>query len=172
MNFEARRHERFEAEEFLLREAEMLDAQRYTEWLDTVTQDIIYWAPAIESVESRKRTSNYVCAEDETSYFYETRATLQMRVDRLKVANVWAEVPPSRMVRYISNIRVTGVEGDEMIVRSNFFLFRSRLESEEDRYYGAREDRLRLSDGALKLARRKITLAQSVLLSRSITTFF
>jgi 3-phenylpropionate/cinnamic acid dioxygenase small subunit len=71
----------------------------------------------------------------------------------------------------VSNVLV-GDETDEGVpVRSNFYLFRSRLESEEDIYCGHREDLLRRIDGRFRLARRKIVFAQSVLTARSITTF-
>jgi ethylbenzene dioxygenase beta subunit len=162
----------FEVREFLHRESNLLDAQRYKEWLDLLTDDIHYWAPAIESVEHKYRSSNYVASETEMAYFDDTRATLGMRVARLGFPGAWAEVPPSRSCHYITNILVEGEEDGDISVRSNFMMFRSRLESEEDSYYGMRSDILRRDGDSLKLHRRKITFAQSVLTSRSITTFF
>ena len=105
------------------------------------------------------------------AYFDDTRATLAMRVARLGFPGAWAEVPPSRMSRLVSNILVGEETNDGIPVRSNFNLFRSRLESEEDSYCGVREDVLRRVNGQLRLARRKIVFAQSVLTARSITTF-
>ena len=162
----------FEVERFYAREAGLLDMQRYDQWLQLVTDDIHYWAPAIESVERRGSASNHIGGPGESAYFNDSRATLQMRADRLKAGGAWAEVPPSRMQRFITNISVEEESGDDISATSAFMLFRSRLESEEDVYFGRREDILRRSDGSLRLARRKIVLAQSVLTARSITTFF
>lgn len=165
---------RLQVEDFLAREADLLDHQRYAEWLQVLTDDIFYWAPTVESVEFRRTASNCVAEADGVVFFKELMATLRMRIERLAVGGAWAEIPPSRMCRLISNIIVDGEESEtgEIRVRSKFFLFRSRLEAEEDTYYGEREDVLRRVDGMLKLAVRKIVLAQTVLKSRSITTFF
>lgn len=171
MSIAARMALAFEVEQFLYEEARLLDAQEYKAWLDLLTDDIHYWAPVVESREARHRAAHYIAREDESAYFDDTRATLGMRVARLGFPGAWAEVPPSRMTRIIGNILV-GAEDDRGIpVRSTFHLYRSRLEVEEDTYVGFREDILRRVDGGLRLARRKIVFAQSVLTARSITTF-
>jgi 3-phenylpropionate/cinnamic acid dioxygenase small subunit len=171
MSVVARMELAFEVQEFLYEEARLLDAQEYKSWLELLTDDIHYWAPVIESREAKFRASHYVAKSDESAYFDDSRATLGMRVARLGFAGAWAEVPPSRMARQITNVQVGGETPDGIPVRSNFFLFRSRLETEEDTYHGAREDVLRRVGGKLLLASRKIIFAQSVLTARSITTF-
>jgi len=163
---------RLEVEEFLIREAELLDQQRYTEWLQLLADDIVYWAPVIESVEDRRQTYNRVGELHDMAYFHDTKKTLGMRVERLAVGGAWAEIPPSRTCHFISNVMVESDAGFELTVRSKFFVFRSRLEAEEDTYYGSRLDVLRRTDGQFKIASRKIILAQAVLKSRSISTFF
>ncbi len=172
MSIAARLALAFEVEQFLYEEARLLDTQDYQAWLDLVTDDIHYWAPVVESREARHRAGHYVAAADESAYFDDTRATLGMRVARLGFPGAWAEVPPSRMMRIIGNVQAGAETADGIPVRSNFQLFRSRLEAEEDSYFGSREDLLRRVDGQLRLARRKIVLAQAVLTARSITTFF
>lgn len=172
MNLDTQMRLTFEAQQFLHAEARLLDAQDYKSWLDLLTDDIHYWAPVVESREARHRASHYIAAADESAYFDDSRATLGMRVARLGFPGAWAEVPPSRMSRIIGNVELMGEEtADGVPVRSSFYLFRSRLETEEDSYHGIREDVLRRVDGALKLAHRKIIFAQSVLTARSITTF-
>jgi 3-phenylpropionate/cinnamic acid dioxygenase small subunit len=49
---------------------------------------------------------------------------------------------------------------------------RSRSETEQDFYVGARQDVLRQVDGAWKIARRKIILDQTVLLAKNVSIFF
>lgn len=171
MSIAARMALTFEAQQFLFEEARLLDTQDYAGWLALLTEDVHYWAPVVESREARHRASHYVAAPDESAYFDDTRATLGMRVARLGFPGAWAEVPPSRMTRLIANVVVGEESADGIPVRSTFYLFRSRLETEEDSYHGSREDMLRRVDGGLRLAQRKILFAQSVLTARSITTF-
>jgi 3-phenylpropionate/cinnamic acid dioxygenase small subunit len=85
----------------------------------------------------------------------------------------WAEDPPSRTRHLIANIELEpGAAASELRVYSNFIVYRSRAETEQDFYVGARQDVLRRVDGALKIARRKITLDQNVLLAKNVSIFF
>src|SRR6266550_1992405 len=140
---------RLEVEDFLVREAELLDQQKYTEWLSLLADDIVYWAPTVESIEDRRQTYNRVGGPSDMAFFQETKATLGMRVDRLAVGGAWAEIPPSRTCHFITNVMVESHSGAELTVRSKFFVFRSRLEVEEDTYYGSRLDVLRRTDGQM-----------------------
>jgi 3-phenylpropionate/cinnamic acid dioxygenase small subunit len=51
-------------------------------------------------------------------------------------------------------------------------VYRSRSETEQDFYVGARQDVLRHVDGVWKIARRKIILDQNVLLAKNVSIFF
>jgi len=60
----------------------------------------------------------------------------------------------------------------EVAVKSRFLVYRNRVETETDVLVGKREDLLRRVDGGWKIARRKIVLDQSVLLTKNLTFFF
>ncbi len=60
----------------------------------------------------------------------------------------------------------------EITVYSNFMVYRSRSETEEDFYVGARQDLLRHVDGTWKIARRRLVLDQNVLLAKNVSIFF
>jgi 3-phenylpropionate/cinnamic acid dioxygenase small subunit len=60
----------------------------------------------------------------------------------------------------------------EYEVRSNFLVYRNRLEREENVFAGERIDRLRQVDGQLLIADRTILLDQNILLAKNISTFF
>ena len=82
-----------------------------------------------------------------------------MRVDRLDTGTAWAETPPSRTRHLISNIRIKGVNGHAKFdVHSNFLVYRTRLDTDQDIYVGTRQDTLRRVDGQLNIARRTIIL--------------
>ena len=85
----------------------------------------------------------------------------------------WAEDPPSRTRHMISNIEIEpGDVESELRVYSNFIVYRSRAETEQDFYVGARQDVLRRVDGAWKIAHRKLILDQNVLLAKNVSIFF
>jgi biphenyl 2,3-dioxygenase beta subunit len=88
------------------------------------------------------------------------------------IARAWAEDPPSRTRRLITNIRIGSIDDKELKVHSNFQLYRTRLNSEEDSWLGRREDVLRRGENGFQLARRHIFLEQTVILSQNMSSLF
>ena len=85
----------------------------------------------------------------------------------------WAEDPPSRTRHLITNIEIApGQVPSELQVSSNFIVYRTRAETEQDFYVGTRRDLLRRMDGEWKLAGRKVILDQNVLLAKNVSIFF
>jgi 3-phenylpropionate/cinnamic acid dioxygenase small subunit len=172
-----------EVEQFLYREARLLDERRFREWLDLFTDDVRYWmgarsnryprtSKAISILSPNRYVEDDHTRDDELSIFDESKETLSGRVARLETGMAWAEDPPSRTRHLITNIEVAGDAGAELTVHSNFIVYRSRAETEQDFYVGAREDLLRRVDGGLKIARRKMTLDQNVLSAKNLSIFF
>ena len=56
----------FEVQQFLFREARLLDACRYGEWLKLLTDDIHYWMPVIENRLGRGEPHRYEVLESDT----------------------------------------------------------------------------------------------------------
>ncbi len=172
---EARLLLKHEVEEFLFLEADVLDSRRYEDWLDLLTEDIHYWMPVRRTTTAREVDREFT-QPGGVAFFDDDFATLKMRVDRMLLGRAWAEDPPSRTRRLITNVRVvTGDghgEGAEVTVASNFQLYRTRLDSEEDSWIGCREDVLRRVDGAFRLARRRVFLEQTVILAQNMSSLF
>jgi 3-phenylpropionate/cinnamic acid dioxygenase small subunit len=104
---------------------------------------------------------------------YEDFESLQVRVERLYGEYAWAEDPPSRTRRLVSNVRVSVARPDEYEVLSNLLIFRSRLDAiEYELIAGERHDLLIKVDGGLKLRRRLILLDQSTLANKNLALFF
>jgi len=162
---------KLEAEEFLFMEADLLDSRRYEAWLDVLTDDVHYWMPIRRTTTSREVSREFT-EPGGMAFFDDDKRTLTMRVQRLAVGRAWAEDPPSRTRRLITNVRVLGEGSGEVTVASNFQLYRTRLASEEDSWIGRREDTLRRVDGAFKLAKRHIFLEQTVILSQNMSSLF
>lgn len=164
-----------EVEDLFYAEADLLDARQYEEWLTIFTDDVRYWMPLRKNVSWRDRAED-TSADDQVGWFDDDKATLEKRVKQLMTGIHWAEEPISRVAHVISNIRLvekrdTLDDGETMSVSSRFFVYRNRLETETDFLVGRREDLLRRDDGALKVARRKILIEQSVLMAKNLTVF-
>jgi len=173
-----------EVEQFLYREARLLDSRRFREWLELFTDDVRYWmvnrtnrypkhSKAIAILDLERYVEDDLAGEDELAILDEDKETLTARIDRLDTGMAWAEDPPSRTRHIITNIEVEPGTGDaELKVYSNFIVYRSRAESEEDFYVGAREDLLRRVEGALRIASRRLVLDQNVISAKNVSVFF
>ena len=162
----------YEVEQFLYHEAALLDDRRFHEWLDLLTDDVEYWMP-IRSTRARGDEANEFTKPGEAAFFDENKEFLEERVRKLDTGFSWAEDPPSRTRHLITNIEVEpGDAASELTVYSNFLVYRTRAETEQDFYIGARQDVLRRVDGAWKIARRKLVLDQNVLLPKNVSVFF
>jgi 3-phenylpropionate/cinnamic acid dioxygenase small subunit len=173
-----------EVEQFLYREVRLLDERRFHEWLQLLSDDIRYWmgsrtnrypksSKAIAILDTARYEEDDLAKEDELAILDEDKNTLNARVARLDTGMAWAEDPPSRTRHLISNIEVEPGDAEaELKVYSNFIVYRSRAETEQDFYVGARRDVLRRVDGTWKIASRWITLDQNVLLAKNVSIFF
>jgi 3-phenylpropionate/cinnamic acid dioxygenase small subunit len=170
-------------EQFLYREARLLDERRFHDWLGLFTDDVHYWMSARSNRYPRlskaiaildtERFAEAEAAEDGLGLFDEDIRTLTARVARLDTGMAWAEDPPSRTRHLITNIEVMpDAAGPEVTVHCNFIVYRSRGETEQDFYVGARADRLRRVDGAWKIASRRMVLDQNVLTAKNLSIFF
>ena len=172
-----------EVEQFLYREARLLDERRFHEWLDLFTDDVRYWmtgrsnrypasSKAITATGPDGPGATGPFEEESLAILDETKVTLRGRVARLDTGMAWAEDPPSRTRHIITNIEVTpGDAASEVTVYSNFMVYRNRTETEQDFYVGARQDVLRRVDRSWKIARRKLILDQNVLLAKNVSVF-
>jgi 3-phenylpropionate/cinnamic acid dioxygenase small subunit len=166
-----------DVEQFLYREAELLDEHRYDEWFALFAEEVRYWAPT-RANRLRRDRGNELSGENEVALFDYGKTTLGWRVRQLQTSTHWAEDPPSRTRHLVSNVRIGGGLGAgqagaaELDVRSNFICYRNRLADEVDLWAGERHDRLRPAGGDWLIARRTILLDQNVVLSKNLSVFF
>jgi 3-phenylpropionate/cinnamic acid dioxygenase small subunit len=168
---------RQEIEEFLYREAELLDERRYREWLDLFTEDVRYWMPMRRNVPAAEPAREFTREGLDVNWFDEGKDTLSRRVRQILTGVHWAEQPPSRICHMISNVQIVtstppGPSPAEVTVKCRFLVYRNRVETETDLLIGKREDLLRRVEGSWRIARRMIVLDQSVLLAKNLTFFF
>jgi len=163
---------RHEVEEFLYREAELLDERRYEDWLELLTDDIRYFMPMRRNVPHDETAREFTREGADVSWFDEGKDTLARRVQQILTGIHWAEEPPSRICHMISNVQILRASATEVAVKSRFLVYRNRVETETDVLVGKREDLLRRVNGGFKIARRKVVLDQSILLAKNLTFFF
>ena len=168
---------RQEIEDFLYREADLLDERRYDEWLALLAEDARYWMPMRRNVKIDDLEREFTREGRDISWFDEGKETLTRRVRQIQTGIHWAEEPVSRISHMISNVRLleanpSWAEPAEVTVRCRFLVYRNRVETETDILVGKREDLLRRAGGGWQIAHRKILLDQNVLLSKNLTFFF
>ena len=163
-----------EVTQFLHLEADLLDDWRFEDWLALLADDLDYWAPVRENRVYRERKWE-TAPRGGSAYFEETKADMAQRVDRLGTHMAWSEDPPSRTRHLVSNVRVHATEvPGEYAVGSNFLVYRSRSERDEDMIVGQRQDLLRRADTAagFEIVRREVRFDMATLLIKNLSSFF
>nr|WP_276508550.1 aromatic-ring-hydroxylating dioxygenase subunit beta [Modestobacter muralis] len=159
---------RRDVEDFLYREAKLLDEQRYDEWLGLFTEDVRYWMPITETREVRQHRDHvpgeWALVEDDSRF-------LAKRMERLAGGLAHSEQPRSRTRRFISNVLVTPEADGDLVAESNFIVFQSRRANCEQFFVGSRRDRLVTFGESWKIAERTVLLDHRVL-PRAISIFF
>ncbi|MDB5869644.1 MAG: ring hydroxylating beta subunit [Polaromonas sp.] len=156
--------------EFLYEEACMLDEIRLKDWSATLAEDLVYGAPLRQTRPMAHQAASVIRT---MQHYHDDYRSIMGRIMRLTGKSAWAEDPPSRTRRLVTNVMVrTGDKPGEYAVRSNLLITRSRFNFDEyDLISGERHDVLRQSGETFKLARREIILDQAVLGTPNLAIF-
>jgi len=138
-------------EQFLYREARLADEGDYEAWEALWTDDAIYWVPA---------GSDAVDPTTHVSVIYDNRRRIATRIKQLKTGKRYSQSPPSRLRRIVSNVEVVGEEGEDIVVAANFVLVESR-ERGDQLWAGRTTYRLRVLDGVIRMAYKKVMLVNN-----------
>jgi 3-phenylpropionate/cinnamic acid dioxygenase small subunit len=150
---------RAEAEDFLFKEARLLDNNELYEWKDMMTDDVIYWVPVNDDNSDPRFHLSAV---------WDDKANLTGRIWRIVESGLnHTQDPPSSMIRFVSNVEVEPAErDDEVTVHSAMWLctYRpgaQRVDDIRPVYYAARQiHRLRQVDNEWKIAFKKVSLLE------------
>jgi 3-phenylpropionate/cinnamic acid dioxygenase small subunit len=156
----------FEVLGWLNAEAEMLDQGRFHDWLALLDDEVTYEMP----VRLTRERGDSPDVSFGNQNFKDDRATLELRIRRLDTDFAWAEDPPSRTRRFVTNVRVDdGTASDELRVRSYILLYRNRGDqSHVDLLAGERTDILRRSGDRWLLRKRVIVLDQAAVGTKNL----
>lgn len=138
-------------EEFLYREARLLDSGDLEGWLELFTADATYWVPLERGQQDPLETSSLI---------YDDRALLELRVKQARHPRAHARLPLARTVHQIGNVAVSQEKGDALLVNSTLTLVEWR--NEKQRVWGALvEHHLRRSGAGYRIARKRVDLVNS-----------
>jgi 3-phenylpropionate/cinnamic acid dioxygenase small subunit len=138
-------------ENFLYREARLMDENAYAEWLALWADDALYWVPA---------TADDIDPATHVSTIYDDRARLEARIKRLSSGYAFSQDPKSRMRRVISNIEIEEGANGEITAYSNFVLAELRR-GKQDVFAGRTIHKLRTAGDAFKIFYKKVMLVNN-----------
>ena len=128
---------------FVLREARLLDEQRYAEWLQLFANDGVYWIPT---------RAGQASPHEALSLIYEPRSLLAVRVERLSRGEMHVQSPPSRTVHHVSAIEVAGDEARSALIVAEW-------RAGEARWFAARvTHKVRKEAGGLRSLLKRVDL--------------
>lgn len=142
-------------EEFLIREAELIDGERFEEWNQLFTEDGVYWIP----IDPDKPH------ESEWSIIYDTPLRREERVYHLANVPFPSQRPRSRTLHLITNLRTRDDGTDGVLAVTNQLICEMRLGDwrqtglGQQRTLAARvEHRLVLESGRFRIALKAVHL--------------
>jgi 3-phenylpropionate/cinnamic acid dioxygenase small subunit len=143
-------------EQFLFREAALLDGRQFDEWLRLLSEDVHYRIAARVIRDASAESVHYDVLDDDA-------AALKRRVDQIGNPRLThAENPPTFTRRFVSNVRATERSAGSYDVASYVLLYRHRLETPEGGIYACeRQDVLHQHHDGFRLAQRYVRVDQA-----------
>lgn len=160
-----------EIEQFLFREARLLDNEKLREWLDTMVSPDIRYQMVMR--EERFRKDKSPASAREVMPYDDDHAALDLRIRQYETGLQPMLDPPQRMRRFVTNIEAYHREAEgEYLVYSSGLAFRFRRLYEHEQTAFGRMDVLRRGrDGALRLVSRRIDLDERVVRNKNLLFF-
>lgn len=146
---------RNDVEEFLYREAALLDAWKLEEWFALFTQDAMYHVPTVG-------TAADVTPDNALFYVADDYPRLRERVVRLQKKTAHVEWPHSRTRHLVTNVLIVGREADELEVSAAFSVHRFK-NGRADNYVGAYRYRLIAGKDGLRIREKRCMLDMDAL---------
>lgn len=158
--------------QFLIEEATLLDLGMLEEWLDRcLADDLRYWMPVRRNA-LRNQGSGF---DPRMVYFDDNLNGLRLKVRRLLgTSTAWADDPPSRVRRFITNVLVHGsAESERYTVNSSLLLLRNRWDEPVPQIVSAlRQDVICATSDGMRISDRKVLADQVTLGTENLAIFF
>jgi 3-phenylpropionate/cinnamic acid dioxygenase small subunit len=148
-----------EVSELLFREARLLDAQRWTDWLELYTEDAVFWVPAFTMEGGYTERP----AQELNLIYMAGRSGLEERVFRLNTGISLSSTPLPRTRHLVAMVMVDGQNGDTVQAFANCHVATFTEIRGQQLRTGSYEYLLRRSGGALRIAQKKVLLLEAVI---------
>ncbi len=154
-------------EQFLYREADLLDSFELRAWLCHVAEDVTLRVPVRTARDPGSEEPEF---SETNHYLREDYEMIRERVGRLEKEYAWSENPRSRVRHVIGNVRVLDSDGTELTVSNNQHVFRSYGDTpDHDLLSAQRHTTLRETDGTFEIVDRTVYLDHTVLNTKNLT---
>jgi 3-phenylpropionate/cinnamic acid dioxygenase small subunit len=141
-----------EVEQFLFRQAELLDGKHWQAYIDLFAEDGVYWMPV-----TREQTE----WEGSPSIFAEDKLMMEIRKGRVSHPNAWSQAPMWETSHLVSHVTLESVSATTIEVRSRFHMM--ELRRDNVRHFGGsyRHTLVRDAAGALGIKLQRVDLFNS-----------
>jgi 3-phenylpropionate/cinnamic acid dioxygenase small subunit len=106
-----------EVEQFLYRQAELLDSKRWQGWIDLFARDGVYWMPADPA---------HKHWDGVPSIFAEDKNLMTVRMGRVLHPDAWSQRPAWGTNHVVSNVIIEKTTATDVLVRSRFHMMELR----------------------------------------------
>jgi 3-phenylpropionate/cinnamic acid dioxygenase small subunit len=136
--------------DFVVREAQLLDAKRFEEWNELFTDDAYYWVPLVPDQED---------GINHTSHLYEDKLLRDLRIERLKSPRAYSQHPPSRCHHLLQTPTVETFDeaANRFVVRTEFHYSESQGDDMQF-FVGTCFHHLTVQEGALKMTLKRVNV--------------
>ncbi len=141
-----------EVEQFVYRQAELLDAKHWQAWIDLFDDQGVYWMPVM-----RAQTE----WEGSPSIFAEDKLMMEIRKGRVSHPNAWSQAPMWETNHLVSHVALESVSPTTIQVRARFHMM--ELRRDDVRHFGGsyRHTLVRDAGGALRIRLQRVDLFNS-----------
>jgi len=141
-----------EVEQFLYRQAELLDDKLWQAWIDLFDEQGVYWMPV---------TRDQTDWEGSPSIFAEDKLMMEIRKGRVSHPNAWSQAPMWETNHVVSHVAIESATASEIVVRSRFHAM--ELRRDHIRHFGGRyrHTLVRDAQGELRIRQQRVDLFNS-----------
>ena len=120
--------EQHAVEQFLYRQADLLDTRQWQQWIDLFAADGVYWMPP---------DASYKTWDGQPAIFAEDRNLMTVRMNRVLHPDAWSQRPLWGTNHVVSNVVIdkSSAKGD-LVVRSRFHMM--ELRRDDVRHFAGR----------------------------------
>jgi 3-phenylpropionate/cinnamic acid dioxygenase small subunit len=144
--------EQHAVEQFLYRQAELLDTKQWQDWIDLFTADGIYWMPP---------DASYKTWDGQPAIFAEDKNLMQVRMGRVLHPDAWSQRPLWGTNHVVSNVQIKKfAKNGDIEVTSRFHMMEMRRDDIRH-FAGSYLHKLKKSKSGYKIALQRVDMTNA-----------